>query len=457
MKLMQMPMFTWMVLVVQFLLAFAMPVITVALFLLTFQRNFGAAFFDVSQGADPLLWQHLFWIFGHPEVYIIILPSFGIISEVLPTFARKPLFGYKFVVFSGAAIGFVGWGVWAHHMFASGLGPVSVAVFSVATMLIAIPTGVKIVNWTLTLWGGKLWFTTAMKFAIGVIVLFTIGGVTGVTHSVAPADTQQTDTYHVVGHFHYVIVGGAVMGLFAGFYYWWPKMFGRMLNERLGSWNFWLMFFGINLTFGPMHILGMQGQPRRMVVWPEKITGDGFFDLAFWNRVATIGSFVIALGVLLFIVNIFKSAKGPKAPLDPWDARTLEWLTSSPPKEHNFDRVPTVHALDEYFHRKYEEVENPDGSHSLRKVRTAEELQAEEEANADAHIHLPSPSYWPIVLAFGLPVIAYGVIFNLILSFVGLAIVLLGMFGWALEPSVADDTDYDPPSGGDSKELATLG
>ncbi|MFM7044027.1 MAG: cytochrome c oxidase subunit I [Ilumatobacteraceae bacterium] len=457
MKLMQMPMFTWMVLVVQFLLAFAMPVITVALFLLTFQRNFGAAFFDVSQGADPLLWQHLFWIFGHPEVYIIILPSFGIISEVLPTFARKPLFGYKFVVFSGAAIGFVGWGVWAHHMFASGLGPVSVAVFSVATMLIAIPTGVKIVNWTLTLWGGKLWFTTAMKFAIGVIVLFTIGGVTGVTHSVAPADTQQTDTYHVVGHFHYVIVGGAVMGLFAGFYYWWPKMFGRMLNERLGSWNFWLMFFGINLTFGPMHILGMQGQPRRMVVWPEKITGEGFFDLAFWNRVATVGSFVIALGVLLFIINIFKSAKGPKAPLDPWDARTLEWLTSSPPKEHNFDRVPTVHALDEYFHRKYEEVENPDGTHSLRKVRTAEELQAEEEANADKHIHLPSPSYWPIVLAFGLPVIAYGIIFNLILSFVGLAIVLLGMFGWALEPSVADDTDYDPPAGGDSKELATLG
>ena len=459
MKLMQMPMFTWMVLVVQFLLAFAIPVITVALFLLSFQRNFGATFFDVAQGADPLLWQHLFWIFGHPEVYILILPSFGIISEVLPTFARKPLFGYKFVVFSGAAIGFVGWGVWAHHMFASGLGPVSVAMFSVATMLIAIPTGVKIVNWTLTLWGGKLWFTTAMKFSIGVIILFTIGGVTGVTHSSAPADTQQTDTYHIVGHFHYVIVGGAVMGLFAGFYYWWPKMFGKMLNERLGSWNFWLMFFGTNLTFGPMHILGMQGQPRRMVVWPEKITGEGFFDLAFWNRVATIGSFTIALGVLFFIINIFVSARSKeKAPLDPWDARTLEWLTASPPKEHNFDRVPTVHALDEYFHRKYEEVEGPDGGHKLVKVRSAEELQAEEEANADAHIHLPSPSYWPIVLAFGLPVIGYGVIFNLTLSVVGAAIVLLAMFGWALEPSVADDSDYDPPAGGEpSKELATLG
>ena len=308
-----------------------------------------------------LLWQHLFWIFGHPEVYILILPSFGIISEVLPTFARKPLFGYKFVVFSGAAIGFVGWGVWAHHMFASGLGPVSVAVFSVATMLIAIPTGVKICNWTLTLWGGKLQFTVAMMFSIGVIVLFTIGGLSGVTHAVAPSDTQQTDTYHIVAHFHYVIVGGAVMGLFAGFYYWWPKMFGKMLSEKLGKWNFWLMFFGINLTFAPMHILGLQGQPRRMVVWPTKLTGSGFFDLAFWNKIASIGAFVIATGVLLFVINVFVTwKKAPAASLDPWDARTLEWITASPPKEHNFDRIPTVHSLDEFFHRKYEEQDTPD-------------------------------------------------------------------------------------------------
>ena len=460
MSLMRMPVFTWMQMVVQFLLLFAMPVITVALFLLAFQRNFGAAFFDVDKGADPLLWQHLFWIFGHPEVYIIILPSFGIISEVLPTFARKPLFGYKFVVFSGAAIGFVGWGVWAHHMFASGLGPVSVAVFSAATMLIAIPTGVKIVNWTLTLWGGKLWFTTAMNFAIGVIVLFTIGGLSGVTHASAPADSQQTDTYHIVAHFHYVIVGGAVMGLFAGFYYWWPKVFGKMLSERMGKWNFWLMFFGVNLTFAPMHILGMQGQPRRMVVWPEKLTGEGFFNLAFWNKVSTVGSFTIALGVLIFIVNIIvTSKKAEKAPLDPWDARTLEWMTASPPKEHNFDVVPTVHALDELFHRKYEEVEGEDGSHRLVKVKTAEQILAEEEARGDKHIHLPSPSYWPIVLAFGFPIIAYGVIFNLMLTVVGTAIVILGIYGWVLEPSVADDSDYDPPAdaAGPSKELASIG
>jgi cytochrome c oxidase subunit 1 len=459
MSLMRMPVFTWMQLVTQFLLLFAMPVITVALFLLSFQRNFGAAFFDVEKGADPLLWQHLFWIFGHPEVYIIILPSFGIISEVLPTFARKPLFGYKFVVFSGAAIGFIGWGVWAHHMFASGLGPVSVAVFSVATMLVAIPTGVKITNWVLTLWGGKLWFTTAMNFAIGVIVLFTIGGLSGVTHASATADTQQTDTYHIVAHFHYVIVGGAVMGLFSGFYYWWPKMFGKMLSERMGKWNFWLMFFGVNLTFAPMHILGIQGQPRRMVVWPEKLTGEGFFNLGFWNQVATWGSFMIAAGVLVFIINVFvTSKKGAKAPLDPWDARTLEWITASPPKEHNFDRVPTVHALDEFFHRKYEEVDSEEGTR-LVKVKSAEEIVAEEEANADAHIHLPSPSYWPIVLAFGFPIIAYGIIYNLLLSVVGAAIVLLGIFGWVLEPSVADDSDYDPPADGSgpTKELASIG
>ena len=326
------------------LLLFAIPVITVALFLLMFQRSYGATFFSVEAGADPLLWQHLFWIFGHPEVYILVLPSFGIISEVLPVFSKKPLFGYPFVVFSGAAIGFVGWGVWAHHMFASGLGPVSVAVFSVATMAIAVPTGVKIINWTLTLWGGKLKFTTAMLFAVGLIVQFTIGGLSGVTHAVAPSDTQQTDTYYIVAHFHYVIFGGAVLGLFAGFYYWWPKIFGKMLSEGWGKWNFWLMIVGMNLTFGPMHIIGLQGQPRRMYVWTEFRAGEGFFNLGFWNLVATIGTFVLAVGVLLFLVNIWVThrpgSKTPPAPADPWDARSLEWITSSPPKEYNFARTP---------------------------------------------------------------------------------------------------------------------
>jgi cytochrome c oxidase subunit I len=456
MSLMKMPIFTWMILVVQFLLLFAVPVITVALFLLGFQREFGATFFDVSAGADPLLWQHLFWIFGHPEVYILILPSFGIVSEVLPVFSRKPLFGYPLVVFSGAAIGFVGWGVWAHHMFASGLGPISVAAFSMATMLIAIPTGVKIINWVMTMWGGKLRFTTAMLFAIGLIVEFTIGGLSGVTHSVSPSDTQQTDTYYIVAHFHYVLFGGAIFGIFSGFYYWWPKMFGRLLDERWGKANFWLLVLGMNLTFGPMHILGLQGQPRRMYRYSPDRIGEGFFNLEFWNLVSTIGSLLLALGVITFIVNVVKTGRRPRnAPLDPWDARSLEWMTTNPPKPHNFDVVPTVHALDEFFHRKYEEDEQ---TGETRLVRTAEEIMAEQEANAERDIHLPAPSYWPILLAFALPVIGYGVIYNRILLVVGVGIVLLSMFGWALEPSMADESDHEPPAdGGPTKELAHLG
>jgi cytochrome c oxidase subunit 1 len=458
MSLMKMPIFTWMAMVTQFLLLFAMPVITVALFLLMFQRQYDATFFSVEEGADPLLWQHLFWIFGHPEVYIIVLPAFGVVSEVLPVFSKKPLFGYPFVVFSGAAIGFVGWGVWAHHMFASGLGPVSVAVFSVATMAIAVPTGVKIINWTLTLWGGKLRFTTAMLFAVGLIVQFTLGGLSGVTHSVAPSDTQQTDTYYIVAHFHYVLFGGAVLGLFAGVYYWWPKVFGKQLNETWGKWNFWLMIIGMNLTFGPQHIIGLQGQPRRMYVWTEARAGEGFFNLGFWNLVSTIGTFILAFGVLLFLINaLVIHRRQPVGPLDPWDARSLEWLTTSPPKPHNFDRTPTVHALDEVFHRKYEDIGEGD-EHEYVKRATLEELMVEEERNADAHIHLPAPSYWPLVLAFAVPILAYGVIYSTWLIAIGAAIAVAAMFGWALEPADADESDFDPPASGEQtgKELANV-
>jgi cytochrome c oxidase subunit I len=456
MTLMRMPIFTWMAMITQFLLLFAMPVITVALFLLLFQRNFGATFFSVADGADPLLWQHLFWIFGHPEVYIIVLPSFGIISEVLPVFSRKPLFGYPFVVFSGAAIGFVGWGVWAHHMFASGLGPISVSVFAVATMAIAIPTGVKIVNWTLTMWGGKLYFSTAMLFAIGLIIEFTIGGLSGVTHSVAPSDTQQTDTYYIVAHFHYVIFGGGVLGLFAGFYYWWPKVFGKMLSEKWGKANFWFMIIGMNMTFGPMHILGLQGQPRRMYIFTEARAGEGFFNIVFWNLVATIGTVVLGIGILLFLINVWVSRKAPPAPVDPWDARSLEWITSSPPKAHNFERTPTVHALDEFFHRKYEDV-GVGEAHDYKKVATGEQVVAEEIANADPHIHLPSPSYWPLLLAISMPIMAYGVIYNTLLIAIGGAMAVGSMFGWALEPSTAPESDFDPPSTGEaSKELVSV-
>ena len=437
---MKMPVFTWMSLVTQFLLLFAIPVITVALFLLTFDRLFDANFFNVSQGADPLLWEHLFWIFGHPEVYILILPAFGIVSEIIPVFSRKPIFGYPFMVFSGIAIGFMGWGVWAHHMFASGLGPISVAAFSVSTMFIAVPTGVKILNWMATMWGGKISFTTPMLFAIGLVAMFTIGGLSGVTHAVAPADTQQTDTYYIVAHFHYVIFGGALFGFLGGFYFWWPKVFGYLLNEPIGKVHFWLTLVGFNLTFGPMHILGLQGMSRRIQTYRD---GYGF---NFWNMVATIGAFIIAVSVLVFFWNIVRShrrrASEPAPGPDPWDARSLEWSIPSPVPEHNFDDPPVVTQLDDFWHRKYGE----DETGKVVRIAEAEDIAMPGDGS---RAHLPAPSYFPLVLAAGLPLIGYGLIFNLAVAGVGGAAVLAGFVGWALEP--ADDLDL-PPHGHDDDD-----
>src|SRR5216110_1636208 len=267
MTLMRLPLFVWMTLVVQFLVVLAFPPITVGLIFLMFDRFFSSHFYDVAAGGDLHLWQHLFWIFGHPEVYILILPAFGIVSEVLPTFARKPLFGAPVVIYSGVLIGFFGFGVWSHHMFAAGMGPVADAAFSVATMLIAIPTGVKIFNWLATLWGGTIRATTALHFAVGLVGLFTVGGLSGIMHASPPVDLQQTDSYFVVAHLHYVLFGGSVFALFAGAYYWWPKVFGRMLDERLGRIHFWLTLIGFNVAFFPMHILGLLGMPRRVYTY----------------------------------------------------------------------------------------------------------------------------------------------------------------------------------------------
>ncbi|MGV3759587.1 MAG: cytochrome c oxidase subunit I, partial [Actinomycetota bacterium] len=356
MTLMKMPVFTWMSLVTQVLLVFAMPVISVALFLLTFDRIFDANFFNVAAGADPLLWEHLFWIFGHPEVYILILPAFGIVSEIIPVYARKPIFGYPFMVFSGIAIGFMGWGVWAHHMFASGIGPISVAAFSVSTMFIAVPTGVKILNWMATMWGGKITFSTPMLFSAGLVAMFTIGGLSGVTHAVAPADTQQTDTYYIVAHFHYVVFGGILLAFLGGFYFWWPKVFGYFLDDRWGKVQFWLTIVGLNLTFGPMHIVGLQGMSRRVHSYRA---GYGYDT---WNLVMTIGAYIIALSVLLMIINMWRSHRNrhlqPAPGPDPWDGRSLEWSIPSPVPEHNFDDTPVITELDDWWHRKYAEDED---------------------------------------------------------------------------------------------------
>ncbi len=441
MTLMRMPVFTWMTFIVQVLLVFALPVITVALFLLMFDRLFGATFFDASKGGDPFLWEHLFWIFGHPEVYIMILPAFGVVSEVIPVFSRKPIFGYPFMVGSGIAIGFMGWGVWAHHMFASGMGEISVLAFSLATMFIAVPTGVKILNWCATMYGGRLRFTTAMLFSVGLVAMFTIGGLSGVSHAVAPADTQQTDTYYIVAHFHYVLFGGAVLGLFSGIYFWYPKMFGMFLGETLGKWHFWLMMIGFNLTFGPMHMLGLQGMMRRTWTYSD---GYGFNT---WNLVATIGAFTLAVSVTIFLVNIWASYRAHKRnPVnpgpDPWDARSLEWMIPSPTPEYNFDETVVVEEFDEFWHRKYGHDE--DG----RLVRIAPTEEVAQHGGATG-IHLPSPSYWPLVMAVGFPLVGYGLIFNLWWALPGALLMLVAIYGWVMEPPDAPSDHHDDLEGPD--------
>jgi cytochrome c oxidase subunit 1 len=320
MNLMRMPMFTWMSFVVQFLIALAFPVLTIAVVFLVFDRFVGTNFYETAAGADPLLWQHLFWVFGHPEVYILVLPAFGLLSEVLPTFSRKPLFGYPVMVYSGILIGVLGFGVWAHHMFAVGMGPIHDAVFSVTTMLIAIPTGVKIFNWIFTMWGGSIRFNTASMFGIGLIAMFTIGGISGIMHSSPPADLQQTDTYFVVAHFHYVLFGGSLMGLFAGIYYYFPKITGRLLDERLGQWHFWLNLIGSNLAFFPMHFSGLLGMPRRIYTYDANQGWDTF------NMISTVGAITVGIATIFFVINILVSARrGRIAGPDPWGAGTLEW------------------------------------------------------------------------------------------------------------------------------------
>jgi len=416
MSFMRMPMFTWTAFITSALILFAFPALTVGLAALMFDRLFSANFFEVANGGNVVLWEHIFWIFGHPEVYILILPAFGIISEVISTFARKRLFGYSSMVFATMLIGFLGFMVWAHHMFTTGLGPIANSLFSIATMLIAVPTGIKIFNWLFTMWGGSIRFTAANLFAVGFVPTFVMGGVTGVMLAAAPADFQYHDSYFVVAHFHYVIVGGLVMGIFAGLHYWWPKMFGRILNEGLGKLTFWTFFIGFHLTFFVQHFLGLLGMQRRIYTYQDGL------DFNLMNLISTVGAILMGIGTIVFLVNVVVTWAKPKnAANDPWeDGRTLEWSIPSPAPEYNFVQTPLVRGYDALWKEKM------DGNKGMTP------------AEPIGPIHMPSPSILPFVMSLGLFVTGLGLMYNFVFAGIGLLIT----FGCMFLRSVFDDHGF---------------
>ena len=423
MTFMRMPLFTWTTFVASALILFAFPPLTVGLTLMMFDRMFGSNFFVTAMGGNTIIWEHLFWIFGHPEVYILVLPAFGIFSEIIPTFSRKRLFGYSSMVFATILIGFLGFMVWAHHMFTVGMGPVANAIFAVATMAIAVPTGIKIFNWLFTMWGGQITFTTPMLYSVAFIPSFVMGGVTGIMNAAAPADYQYHDSYFVVAHFHYVIVGGVVLALLAGTHFYWPKMFGTMLNEFLGKITFWLFLIGFHLTFFIQHFLGLLGMPRRVFTY---LDGQGWDNA---NMISTVGAFLMAVAVIILLVNVvMTSIKNVKVGNDPWtDGRTLEWAIPSPPPEHNFDRLPLVRGYDTWW------IEKMEGRKSLT---PAEPL---------GDIHMPSGSILPIFISLGLFVAAFGALYNATDKEWTVPVMIIGLlitFGAMLVRAMKDDPGY---------------
>ncbi len=352
------PVFVWMVLIDAFLILAAFPSLNAALVMLLVDRQLDGHFFNTDAGGSALLWQHLFWLFGHPEVYIVVLPPFGVLSEVFQVYSRKPIFGYPFVVGSGIAISLLAFGVWVHHMFATGMGNTVNSFFAVSSMLIGIPTGVKVFNWLGTMYGGSIRFTTGMLFATAFLVEFTIGGLSGISFAIVPIDWQLTDTYYVVAHLHYVFLGGSLFGLFAGFFYWVPKISGRLYSETLGKWFFWLFVIGFNLTFFVQHILGIIGMPRRVYTYPNLA---GYSSL---NLISSLGAFLMGVSMLLFLYLLYDTLKrGKRAGDNPWDGYTFEWLASSPPQLKNFTLLPPVYSfrpLHDLNHPKIGDYQKPD-------------------------------------------------------------------------------------------------
>nr|WP_276563219.1 cytochrome c oxidase subunit I [Lysinibacillus xylanilyticus] len=423
MTFMRMPLFTWTALVSSALILFAFPPLTIGLLMMLFDRMFGGNFFDHTMGGNTIIWEHLFWIFGHPEVYILVLPAFGLFSEIIPAFSRKRLFGYSSMVFATILIGFLGFMVWAHHMFTVGLGPTANAIFAVATMAIAVPTGMKVFNWILTIWGGSIKVTTPMLYALGFIPSFVAGGVTGVMQASAPLDYQLHDSYFIVAHFHYVIVGGIVTALFGSAHFYWPIFFNRMLNETLGKITFWVFFIGFHLTFFVQHFLGLMGMPRRVFTYMEGQGWDQF------NYISTIGALMMGVGVILMVINCLMSIKGKPAGRDPWgDGRTLEWSIPQPIPFYNFRQTPLVRGLDPWW------IEKQEGN---KEITFAEPV---------GDIHMPNNSAIPFVISLGMFIAAFGALYNpdadkpwsIYVLIAGLAIT----FGAMIFRSVKDDHGF---------------
>ncbi|WP_100399464.1 cytochrome c oxidase subunit I [Bacillus sp. FJAT-44742] len=428
MTMMRMPLFCWTSLITSILIVFAFTPLAAGLAMLMLERLFGGQFFAPDMGGNVLIWQHIFWIFGHPEVYILVLPAFGIISEVIPAFSGKRLFGYTAMVFATLIIAFYGFMVWAHHMFTVGLGPIANSIFAIATMAIAVPTGIKIFNWLFTMWGGKIRFTTAMLCAASFVPTFVLGGVTGIMLAMAPVDHLYHDTYFVVAHFHYIVVGGIVLGIFAGLFYWYPKMFGHMLNETLGKLFFWVFYVGFHLTFFVQHILGLIGMPRRVYTFLE---GQG---MDFYNLISSIGAFMMGAGVIILVINVIYSAlKSERVTVaDPWDARSLEWATNTPVPEYNFAQTPQVRSLDPLFYEKI---------HGDGKMKPAEPLQ---------DIHMPNGSILPFIISVGLFIMGFGfIMFNMdVPNAAAIAVTIAGgvvTFGAMFVRSIKEDHGYHIP------------
>ncbi|MDQ0624804.1 MULTISPECIES: cytochrome c oxidase subunit I [Paraburkholderia] len=421
MSLNRMPLFVWATLITQFMVLFAMPAVMLSSTALILDRLVGTHFYNAARGGDVLLWQHLFWFFGHPEVYLIFIPPLGFLSSIIPTFARRPIFGYPAMVLALITTAFLAFGLWVHHMFATSIPALGKSFFTAASLMIAIPSGVQIFCWIATLWTGRVNLKTPLWFALGFFFILVLGGMTGVMLGSVSLDLQVHDTYFVVAHLHYVLLGGAVFPLFGAFYYWFPKATGRMLNETLGRLQFWLFFIGFNVTFFPMHILGLHGMPRRVWTYPHAMGWDGL------NMTATIGAITIAVSVLIFIVNVLRSYRhGAIAGADPWGAGTLEWSTASPPPPHNFDALPVVHGRDPLWEPGAQPTHVSGLAAESREVLSTTAL----DALPDLRLLFPSPSIWPFISAVATTVLFIGSIFSPWAVVWGSVPVIVAMIGW---------------------------